>query len=560
MIARRVALEAWRAPVGVGVDMGSVVGRFHIAPGNTLAGLTRRLRRAGYLAGPCLVSRYECLFAETQDGRLGRSGYRLAVRTAGRAAVWHLAGPDMESQAPFEGDSAFRSLGPDAPGMPATARELAGTRLLFPLVRLRVFQQDAPLEGPSAAKFSLRVERILAAPPWERLPQGPWPHGLLTVRLLEGHPDAFLHFTTYLRDRLGLSAAGGDACRVALQFLGLSEPGAPVPLHLRIRRGDSMAAAARKVVGQQTAKMRANIRGAQEDLDPEFLHDLRVATRRLRSALRLLAGVLGQRRCDSLRAELGWIGRILGAVRDLDVFIGNLQAQAQRLGEAGAIAGLLAEELRRQRHPARETLVSAIASRRFASLLGRLDVLAGSPPPRNPRGAGGMLVVDAAPALVRKAQKRVLRLGRNIGPDSPAADLHRLRILVKRLRYACEFFQEAFVDPISGADPLSDYIEAMVEFQDCLGEHQDAVTATARIQELAKEVVQRGTLAPERLLELGALIQIQREIARDRRGRLRTLWARFDRRSVRTRLANLGATGKAQPDVEGRPGGNLPSG
>lgn len=521
------------------MDMGSVVGRFDLPPGSALISLARRLRRAGYLAGPCRVSRYESLVVETQDGRLGKSGYRLSVRTAGCAAAWHLAGPDGESQAPFEGESAFRSLGPDAPGIPATARALAGTRLLVPLVRLRVFQQVAPLAGPSAAKFSLRVERILAAPPWESLPQGPWPHGLLTVRLLEGHPDAFLHFATYLRDRLGLAAAAGDACRVALQFLGLSEPGAPVPLHLRIRREDSMAAAARKVVRQQTAKMRASILGAREDLDPEFLHDLRVATRRLRSALRLVAGVLGQRRCDSLRAELGWIGRILGAVRDLDVFIGNLQAQAQRLGEAGAVAGLLADELRRQRHPARDALVSALDSRRFASLLGRLDVLAGSPPPRYPGSAGGMPVVDAAPALVRKAQKRVLRLGRNVGPDSVAADLHRLRILVKRLRYACEFFQEAFVDPISGADPLSGYIEALVKFQDCLGEHQDAVTAMVRIRALAEEAIQRGTLAPERLLELGALIQVQREIARDRRGRLAKLWSRFDRRSVRSRLANL---------------------
>lgn len=141
--------------------------------------------------------------------------------------------------------------------------------------------------------------------------------------------------------------------------------------------------------------------------------------------------------------------------------------------------------------------------------------------------------------LIRKAQKRVLKLGRTIGPDSPAADLHRLRILFKRLRYACEFFQEAFVNPALGEDPLADYIQAMVRFQDCLGEHQDAVVATARIQELAKDMVRRGGLAAERLLDLGALIQVQREIARERRGRLVKLWARFDKRWVRKWLGGI---------------------
>jgi len=81
----------------------------------------------------------------------------------------------------------------------------------------------------------------------------------------------------------------------------------------------------------------------------------------------------------------------------------------------------------------------------------------------------------------------------------------------------------------------------MVRFQDCLGEHQDAVVAMARIQDLAKDMVQRGGLAPERLLDLGGVIQVQREITRERRGRLDKLWSRFDRRSVRRRLRALRA-------------------
>jgi CHAD domain-containing protein len=521
------------------MDTGSVVGWFDLPAGFSSARLLRTLLRAGYLAAPPAVSRYKCTFVETQDGRLTKQGCRLSIRQGVDGAAWHVSGREGESEGSFEGDVSFRSLSAEAAGIPSTVREMADGRLLFPLVRLKVSAWEARLQSPSGSTLALRAERFTAALPWGGWPKGALPHRLLTVRLLAGEPEAFLHLSTYLRDRLGLPAGSGDACRLALQALGLPEPGAPVPAHLSIRSEDPQALAARKVVGQQVLRMRANIDGTRDDLDPEYLHDLRVANRRLRSALRLFFEVLGPRRCDSLRVELNWVGQLLGAVRDLDVFILNLREQAQRLGEAGTIAEVLAEELGRRRGPEHEVLDAALASRRFRDLMRRLEALASSPLPRRPRGTQGIHVAEAAPALIRKAQKRVLRLGRTIGPDTPAADLHRLRILFKRLRYACEFFREAFADPVSGEDLLADYIQAMVRFQDCLGEHQDAVVAMARVQDLAKDMVQRGALAPERLLDLGGLIQVQREIARDRRGRLAKLWVRFDRLSVRKRLAAL---------------------
>jgi CHAD domain-containing protein len=304
--------------------------------------------------------------------------------------------------------------------------------------------------------------------------------------------------------------------------------------------------------------MKANVNGTLEDLDPEYLHDLRVATRRLRSALRLFAAELGAQRSESLRAELGWIARQLGNVRDLDVFILNLRDHARRLGEGGAVTELLVDALHNRRRPERAAMEAALVSGRFRSLLRRLAALAASSPPRTVRGVPTGTVAEAAPALIKKAQKRVLRLGRTVTPESPAADLHRLRILVKRLRYTCEFFREVFEDPTTGQDPLADYIEAMVRFQDCLGEHQDAVVAIGRIEELANAMVQGGPLSPHQLLNLGSLIQVQREIAKDRRARLTKLWTCFDKRSVRKRLTALenGASAQRSAETTPKPNGN----
>jgi CHAD domain-containing protein len=426
-------------------------------------------------------------------------------------------------------------------------RTLIGGHRLLPLLRLKLLTWDARLHAPSGDAVEIRIERFLAAGPRGGWPSGPWPHGLVSIRVPDGAPEALHHLGAYVRDRLQLSPADGDACRIGLQALGLSEPGAPMPARLRLNADDALAAAARKVVGQQILKMEANLQGTLDDADIEYLHDLRVATRRLRSALRLFSGVLGPARCASLREELRWIAERLGAVRDLDVFIENLNEQAAALGEGAPIAELLAAELTERRKPHRTVLVSGLTSGRFGALRRRLEALASSQPPRFPRGSQGLVISAAAPALLLRAQKRVLKLGRTVGPDTPAADLHRLRILFKRLRYACEFFREAFADPGSGHDPVAEYIEAMVRFQDCLGEHQDAVVAIGRIQELAREMVRRGALSPDHLLHLGGLIQIQREIARQRRGLLLTLWTQFDKRSVRSRLAALRGSAAAAP-------------
>jgi CHAD domain-containing protein len=538
------------------MESGRLVGRFELPARCTPIALLKRLRRAGYVAGPLLLTRCEHVFLDTQDGRLGAKSFRLSLCVTRRGAVWRLAGTDGESEWPVRGRHAFRSLSPDAPGVPAAARGLASGRLLLPLVRLRGSEWTVRLRGPTGSLLVLRGARFSAALAGEPCSKVAGPFGLLTVRWLDGDQETDPELSTRFRDHVGLRAASGDACCLALLALGIADPGAPVLAHLRIRPDDLLPLATRKIVGQQLLRLRANVKGALEGLDPEYLHDLRVAIRRLRSALRLLAEVLGPKRCNVLRAELGWIGQILGAVRDLDVFIRNLQAQARRLAEAGGIATLLAEELERQREPARRTLCAALASRRFAHLMSRLEAVAASPAPHRPRGRHNVPVVEVAPILIRRAQKRVLKLGRTIGLDSPAADLHRLRILFKRLRYTCEFFREAFVEPAAGKDLLADYVQAMVRFQDCLGEHQDAVVAMARIQELATDMVRRGALAPDRLMDLGGLVQVQREIARKRRGRLRKLWARFDKPSMRKRVQIVGAKAAGARKSADLSGGN----
>lgn len=317
-----------------------------------------------------------------------------------------------------------------------------------------------------------------------------------------------------------------------------------MPEALTVTSADTVAAAARKIVAQQVLRMKTNLEGTRRDLHPEFLHDLRVAVRRLRSALRLLGPALGPRRTQSLRLELKWIGGCLGAVRDRDVLGAHLEGLRPRLGEAASVLDALASELALERAEAREALESALDGARFAALARRLEALASSTPPLRLSPFAALPAGEAAATFLRKAEKPVLALGSSLAASAPDEALHRLRILVKRLRYTAEFFGGAM-----DADPGA-YIRALVAFQDCLGEHQDAVVALGRLESMAEAVA--GRSGPEGLLSLGAVLQVERDIARERRRDLPKLWPEFRKRAARLRR-KVRVRGRTSPPLKPSP-------
>src|SRR5208337_3814895 len=104
--------------------------------------------------------------------------------------------------------------------------------------------------------------------------------------------------------------------------------------------------ACRRIFQGEAWKMRGNLRGAIHDLDPEFVHDLRVATRRARSALRLFSRILDPGEGSAFADDLGWIARLLGATRDLDVFMARLEEQFGMAEADAAFREIVRERLR----------------------------------------------------------------------------------------------------------------------------------------------------------------------------------------------------------------------
>ncbi|TMA41580.1 MAG: CHAD domain-containing protein [Deltaproteobacteria bacterium] len=263
-----------------------------------------------------------------------------------------------------------------------------------------------------------------------------------------------------------------------------------------------------QVFGREEAGARAG--------EVEPVHQLRVATRRLRAGLRLFEPVLAaatvRRACD----ELAWLGDSIGAVRDLDVLLLAIASRGRRLDpvERDALAPLVTL-LRERRAIARDGLVRALEGDRCRRLLTRLGSVGGV---RRELVLGRVAGDLATPHL-----RAVLRAGRRLGGDASPAAFHRLRVRVKRLRYALETLRGL------GGRRLVRMLRLLERFQDTLGAQQDAATQIARLRELADA----ASLPPATLLAMGALIRVLGRRARRRRRRFPELWRKLDRDALR---------------------------
>jgi CHAD domain-containing protein len=224
-----------------------------------------------------------------------------------------------------------------------------------------------------------------------------------------------------------------------------------------------MAEQLRELIDEQVRELLVQGEVALADEDPEGVHQLRVAVRRLRAVLKSWS-VGGE-----LRAELRWFFGELGPVRDLDVLLDRFRADTAGFSadELAAVERLLTG-LVAERERARRRAAKALRSKRHARLLTALG--AATPGPRT-------TTVDPV-AEIAKPHRRLRAAVKAMGPDPADQELHDLRILGKKLRYAAELAGKA-------AKPL---VKATKELQDLLGEHQDSCIAETRLRGLLTEV------------------------------------------------------------------------
>jgi CHAD domain-containing protein len=286
---------------------------------------------------------------------------------------------------------------------------------------------------------------------------------------------------------------------------------------------------------QQLDALEANVDGVLHDIDTEFLHDLRIAVRRTRTALKLLGHVLPGELTLRFASEFRWLGDTTTPLRDLDVQLLSLPSMAARLVAASPDdLQPLAAYLARRRAAERRKLSRALRSARFDAMVGdwRKALLV----PRAVGHASGPRAAELSTDRTRRADARVLRLGSAITASSPAESLHTLRKRCKELRYVLEFFRSLH-DPLLYAAVLAD----LKRLQDCLGEFQDSEVQSAEIQSLAAAMLARQAAPASTLLAMGELAAQLGTRQRAARAEFTDRFAHFAGGAGRHRMAALTA-------------------
>ena len=262
--------------------------------------------------------------------------------------------------------------------------------------------------------------------------------------------------------------------------------------------------------------LEANVPGTIRDIDTEFLHDLRVAVRRTRSAVKLCGDVLAAGVPEAFSGEFKWLGDVTTPIRDLDVYL---------LGYDEMAAGLLAAtpaELAPFHRPSRPaprdraagTGAGAALPPLHCSLTKAWRKELAAPAPRR-----GITAAALAADRIGRAHRKVLKRGSAITPDSPPESLHDLRKRCKELRYLLEFFASLY-DPAIHQQAVRD----LKGLQDCLGEYQDCQVQQHEIRMFAAQMMTERDVPATALLAMGELAS---KIARRERRARREFADRF---------------------------------
>jgi len=505
-------------------------------------------------------------YLDTDNWNFRRAGCSLRIRRKGRRAEATL----KSISAPAE-DALRRRLEFSEP-LPASAsvetlqgpvgervRAVAGLLPVRPLFEIRTQRSafDLRADGKVIAEVALD-ETLLVAPDkshkelrsYSRSGAGARePARLQRVEIeskSSGHP-ALKEWVGKLWEECALTPAGASKYESALVAMGLA-PGKPPDLgSTAVLPSLSLGETAFAVMRQHLTRFMIHEPMARLGEDPESLHDLRVAARRIRAAIKLFEEYLPPR-MQRLHEELGRAAHALGDARDLDVQIQQIEGAAASVSprEVAARTAILGA-LNERRKAARQRMLQALDSRRQDRVMRSLiRILSREAPADSP------IAVAIAPDLIAKRYQKLRKAGREIGKKSPPVEYHEVRIRAKKLRYALEFFADLY------GEPARRFINRLVTLQDLLGSHQDACVAAEQLKSLNE--AQGQAMGPEACFLMGDLAAgYAAEAARKRdefpkvfKALSKKQFKKLDAEMTREKRASLAALMKPAP-AEGPP-------
>ena len=439
------------------------------------------------------------VYYDTEDLRLTRSKITLRRRTGGADDGWHLKLPKEggrnEVRVPLDDPSVVPET------LLACVRSIVRNAELAPVAQVDNRRVEITLAGAQGEVAEFCDDHVTA---WSLLPGGErtsWREWELELsEALAGTDEGNTLINQGTSFLISAGARKSSSPSKLSTALGDSVKTAPLPPHMRAELdSDSPAAAVVESLRKQRDAIVAWEPRVRAD-EFDSVHQLRVATREMRSLLETFEGILEGEQLASLEDELKHAAGVLGVARDAEVveerFLELLDSDESGLVDEAARAHI-AGDMRRDYNQAHAEIVDMLNSQRFMDLLDAIDGLLAQPPVAKQEASGKKekkqskeVLYDHLERGYKKLKKRHNKVDEHYhDTDLPLHEredyVHDVRKAVKKLRYSAN----AAADAGLKAGRLAKACKAL---QSKLGDFQDAVTSRDRIQRLAEEARERG--------------------------------------------------------------------
>lgn len=484
------------------------------------------------------ASSHDLRYLDTFDWRLYRSGWTLYATRGRRGGKLVLA--------TLEGEMLQTVVGV---GPPAFARDVPSGRLrevigavieprrLLALARMAV-QEQIVLVLNADEKTVVRLvlqTRLLSKP--GRGDVSTRLSDVVRVEPVKGYNKERKTVSALLAKKLLLATASESAFASAMTSAGLTPGGYKSKLTIPLSPQMRGEQAVRTIHQELLQTMFANTDGVRRNLDPEFLHDYRVAIRGTRSLLKQVKDVFPGSDVRHFSNEFKWLGTATGPVRDLDVYLLRTEGfRAELPADMREHLKPLDEYLRVHHDEEQRRLVRILRSRRYRSLMEGWSAFLSTPVLLEDGSCPGAArpVSELAADRIWSTYRRVCKRARVIEENTPAQALHALRIECKKLRYLLEFFKTVY--PPEEMRPL---MQSLKKLQTNLGNFNDCEVQRVTLQRFAHEMYQEGVASADSLLAMGRLMDhLLRQQGEERR-RFQTCFASFSLPDNRKRYRRL---------------------
>jgi len=296
---------------------------------------------------------------------------------------------------------------------------------------------------------------------------------LVSTEGVRGYDKALDDLIDHIRDSGGTLVAAGNLYRM-IDPASVAYRSRPA---IEVGHDEMAFDAATDLIQGYLPVARANEDGIISDLDTEFLHDYRIALRKIRSVLSLFKGVYAPEQTDDLKARFSALMAPTGALRDLDVYLLDQQSFFDLVPEAmheglTAMFALLGE----RRDGAHAALAAHLRNDAYKTEIKALTKLFGKHKKLLPGPMASRASYDFASELIRKRYRKIGRIAAGLTTKTPDGEVHALRIECKKLRYLLEFF-----GPVFQQNKLRDVLKPLKKLQDSLGLFNDHAVQQARL-------------------------------------------------------------------------------